>query len=157
MLKSAFLQVYSKFKLHFYRKIFEDLGDREASLTSTETLSMEIIQSLGAPTILEFANFANFSPPNAAYKVNNLIQKGYLKKVQSKFDRREFHIIPTQKYYDYYNVSYMYLTTVINRVQDRFTDEECEKFREMLEVVSNELMPEIPFKLHVEGTEAKIE
>ncbi len=156
MLENAFAQVYGKFKLHFYIKIFDKLGDREASLTSTETFCMEIIQALGAPTILEFAKFADFSAPNAAYKVNNLIQKGYLIKEQSKMDRREFHIKPTQKYYDYYNISHSYITSVIDRIKNRFTQEECNKFEEMLNVISDELMPEIPLKLNLDGTELTV-
>lgn len=63
---------------------------------------------MGKPTINEFASFVQISPPNAAYKVNSLIKKGYLKKVQSENDRREYFLVVTQKYKDYYNISYSY-------------------------------------------------
>ncbi len=149
MLGNAFMQVYGKFKLHFYIKIFDKIDNNYGTLTTTESFCMEIIQALGSPTILEFAKFANFSAPNAAYKVNNLIQKGYLKKIQSKFDRREYHIIPTQKYYDYYNVSYSYISTVIKRMEERFSKEDCEKLKELLEIISQDLMPELPMQLHI--------
>ena len=88
MLDRKFAEVYSKFKLHFYQKVFNRFQEREASLTTVETFCMEIIQALGTPTVNEFASFVQISPPNAAYKVNNLIQKGYLKKVRSETDRR---------------------------------------------------------------------
>ena len=83
MLKDAFFNVYTKFKLHFYQEIFSRFQDREASLTTVETFCMEAIQALGSPTVNEFATFMRISPPNAAYKVNSLIKKGYIRKVQS--------------------------------------------------------------------------
>ena len=148
MLKESFAQIYTKFKLHFYRQVFSSsLQNREATLTTVETFCMEIIQAMGSPTVNEFASFVHISPPNAAYKVNSLIQKGYLKKVQSQSDRREYHIVPTQKYMDYYNVSYTYLSTVLQRVEKRFPPEDVKKLEEMLQVISRELMPEIPIQV----------
>lgn len=146
MLEQAFADVYSKFKLHFYQKVFSRFQAREASLTTVETFCMEIIQALGKPTINEFASFVQISPPNAAYKVNSLIKKGYLKKVQSKNDRREYFLVVTQKYEDYYNISYSYLSIVMNRIKDRFSSEDVAKIEEMLTIISDELMPEIPLK-----------
>ena len=75
MLKDAFFNVYTKFKLHFYQEIFSRFQDREASLTTVETFCMEAIQALGSPTVNEFATFMRISPPNAAYKVNSLIKR----------------------------------------------------------------------------------
>ncbi|MEL7623191.1 MAG: MarR family transcriptional regulator [Clostridiales bacterium] len=143
MLDYQFATVYSKFKLHFYRKIFGHFQSREASLTTVETFCMEIIQALDKPTVNEFACFVQISSPNAAYKVNSLIQKGYLRKTRSKDDRREYHLEPTQKYIDYYNISYSYLATVMNRIKERFTAEEVARLEEMLQIISTELMPEI--------------
>ena len=34
MLKNAFFNVYTKFKLHFYQEIFQRFQSREASLTT---------------------------------------------------------------------------------------------------------------------------
>ncbi len=83
MLYQAFNEVYTKFKLHFYQEIFRRFQDREASLTTVETFCMESIMALGRPTVNEFATFMRISPPNAAYKVNSLVKKGYIRKVQS--------------------------------------------------------------------------
>ena len=62
MLDQAFNEVYTKFKLHFYRAVFSRFQDREASLTTVETFCMEIINALGNPTIAEFSSFVNISP-----------------------------------------------------------------------------------------------
>ena len=115
VLRDAFFTVYTKFKLHFYKEIFQRFQSREASLTTVETFSMETIMALGKPTVNEFASFMCISSPNAAYKVNSLIRKGYLRKVQSEMER----------------------------VARRFTPEECGRLEAMLEIVSHELMPEV--------------
>ena len=144
MLDQTCNSVYTKFKLHFYKAVFSRFQDREASLTTVESFCMEIIMALGRPTINEFARFVQISPPNAAYKVNSLVQKGYVRKVQSPEDKREYFLEVTQKYIDYYNISYSYLNTVMDRIKHRFPEEEVEHLEDMLHVISSELMPEIP-------------
>ena len=144
MLEQAFNEVYTKFKLHFYRSVFGRFQKREASLTTVETFCMEIIMALGKPTVNEFSSFVGISAPNAAYKINNLIQKGYVRKEQSETDKREYHLVVTQKYIDYYNISYGYLSTVVDRIKARFPAEDVAKIEEMLNIISDELMPEIP-------------
>lgn len=143
MLKYAFFDVYTKFKLHFYKEIFLRFQEREASLTTVETFCMETIYALGRPTVNEFATFMCISAPNAAYKVNSLVKKGYLKKVQSVDDRREYHLEVTQKYIDYYDISASYMNTVMDRVVKRFSPEDCAKLEEILTIVGQELMPEV--------------
>lgn len=143
MLEKLFVEVYTKFKLHFYQEIFERFQNREASLTTVETFAMETIQALDSPTINEFASFMRISPPNAAYKVNSLIRKGYVRKVQSREDKREYHLEVTRKYQDYYNISSSYIEMVVGRMRQRFTPEDQAKFTEILRVITNELMPEV--------------
>lgn len=145
MLQDSFSKVYTKFKMHFYQKMFEKLQERETSLTTVETFCMEIIYALDKPTVAQFADMANISSPNAAYKINNLVKKGYLKKVQSEEDKREYHLEVTQKYIDYYNIGNTYLKTVMGRIEDRFSKEELETMERMLNVISAELMPEIKY------------
>ena len=143
MLQDAFIKVYTKFKMHFYRKVFERLQDRETSLTTVETFCMEIIYAQNKPTVAEFAEVANLSSPNAAYKVNNLVKKGYLKRVQSETDKREFHLEVTEKYLNYYNISYNYMEIVMKRIEERFTPEEIQTLVKVLRIMDEELMPEI--------------
>ena len=136
MLEKAFQDVYTKFKLHFYQNVFQRFATREATLTTVESFCME-------GTIAEFSRMMQISTPNAAYKIGSLVKKGYVEKIQSTTDRREYHLRPTQKYIDYYNISYSYLHTVVERARQRFTPEECAKLEQMLTIVSTELMPEL--------------
>lgn len=143
MLEDAFQAVYTKFKLHFYQKVFHRFATREATLTTVESFCMEGIMALGEPTIAEFSRMMQISTPNAAYKIGSLVRKGYVEKIQSTTDRREYHLRPTQKYIDYYSISYSYLHTVIERVRERFSPEDVAKMEEMLTIINDELMPEL--------------
>ncbi len=142
--EERFYAVYTKFRMHFYREVFGNFSTREATLTTVETFCMEVIYAMDHPTVNEFASFIQISQPNAAYKVNNLIKKGYLRKIQSEEDKREFHLEVTQKYVDYYNISNQYVHQVLSRLRKRFPDEDLEKLSEILEVMYDELMPEVP-------------
>ncbi len=142
-LEESFNLVYSKFKLYFYREVMGKFKNREATLTTVETFCMELIYAMGNPTINEFASFANISSPNAAYKINKLIQKGYLVKQQSKNDRREYHLQVTQKYLDYYNISVEYVNRVVGRLQERLDETEQKTLQKILDMMANELMPEM--------------
>ena len=96
MLEKAFQDVYTKFKLHFYQNVFQRFATREATLTTVESFCMEGIMAMGEPTIAEFSRMMQISTPNAAYKIGSLVKKGYVEKIQSTTDRREYHLRPTQ-------------------------------------------------------------
>ena len=140
MLYDSFNKVYTKFKLHFYKEVFKKWRDREVSLTTVETFCMEIIHALGKPTVSEFASFTSLSSANAADKINNLVKKGYLNKVQSDEDKRIYYLEVTKKYIDYYNISNQYLKEVMSKLEDRFTTEENKVLEKMLRVMSEEIM-----------------
>ena len=143
MLENAFAKVYSKFKLHYYKAVFEKIQNRELTLTTVETCCVEIIYAMNNPTISEFAAFIQISSPNAAYKVNSLIKKGYIRKVQSENDKREYHLEVTEKFTNYYNISTNYRQTVMDRIANRFTPEELKVLEKVLTITAEELMPEI--------------
>lgn len=142
MLRDNFIRVYDKFKLRFYRSVFELVRERDGSLSAMEAFSLEVIKMLGNPTVGQFADFLNISQSNATYKVNNLIKKGYLQRQNSSTDRREYHLMLSEKYYNYMALFRDYQETVIGRIEARFSPEELEKFDEILRVISDELMPE---------------
>ena len=146
LLEAVFNEIYTKFKLNLYKKIFNRFEEREATLTAVETFCMEVIYALGNPTINEFAYFVQISQANAAYKVASLIRKGYLRKVRSTEDKREYHLEVTSKYMDYYGISYDYVAQVMRRIRNRFPPEDVEKLESMLRIISEELMPEIQIK-----------
>ncbi|HBD86448.1 MAG TPA: MarR family transcriptional regulator [Clostridiales bacterium] len=142
MLEDSFLEVYNKFKLEFYRSVFALVREREGSLSAMEAFSLEIIRELGEPTVGRFAESLHISQSNATYKVASLIRKGYLMKENSDEDRREYHLILSDKYYGYIGLMQNYIATVMARIRTRFSAPDVEKFSEMLSIISSELMPE---------------
>ncbi len=143
MIEKSLGKVYEKFKIHFYQSVFEKIENRELTLTTVETFCIEIIYALDHPTVSEFADYIKISSPNAAYKVNCLIRKGYLRKVQDQKDKRKYYLEVTEKYMDYYNISTSYMETVMKRVEKHFSEEELELLNRMLEDVQSELMGEV--------------
>ena len=140
MISEAFGRVFRKFKLHFYRDAFKKWKGRELSLTTVETFCMEIIYFLNKPTVSEFAKFASLSSANAADKINNLVSKGYLKKIRSKEDKRKYYLEPAQKYIDYYDINNSYIFEIWNRVEEHFGQEELETVYKVLDVMDKEFM-----------------
>jgi predicted HTH transcriptional regulator len=82
MLDQEFERLYLRLRATYYRRMVNRIGTREGSLSATESFCVEIIYLLGTPTISKFAQFLNISLPNAAYKINRLIDKGYVEKAK---------------------------------------------------------------------------
>lgn len=142
MFKESFKEVFDKFKFQFFCRIFDLVRERDGSLTAMEAFSLEIIDMLQSPTVGQFADFLNISQSNATYKVNSLIRKGYLVRQNSATDRREYHLVLSDKYRNYISLLTSYEDTVMDRIRDRFPPEDLETFNRILRTMSDELMPE---------------
>ena len=142
MIEESFIEVYDKFKLQFYRGVFDQVREREGSLSAMEAFSLEVIAMLDRPTVGQFADFLNISQSNATYKVNSLMKKGYLERQNSTTDRREYHLVLSDKFYRYQSLFSNYESTVMKRLEQRLSEEDAKKFAEILQIMSSELMPE---------------
>ncbi len=100
--KNSVGKFYRKLKLMLYKNMFKKI-EKEEDLSSSEYFCLECIYLMDKPTITQFANFLDVSAPNATYKVKQLIKKGFLSKERSEKDKREFILVPTQKFFDYYD------------------------------------------------------
>lgn len=143
MLERNFQKVYNRFKLLLYSRVFKEFGSKEEEgLSAMEVILMEIILALGEPTVNEFASMSTLSAPNAAYRINQLVKKGYISKIQSDKDKREFHLKVTDKYTEKYGDIFSYINKVSARIRDRFPAEDVEKLDVMLGIIAHELMKE---------------
>lgn len=143
MLTDALNKIYSGLRLHFYMQVMSRFDNREATLTTVEAFSMEVIYAMGEPTISEFSEMMGISSPNAAVRINSLIRKGYVQKVQSQEDKRTYHLHPTKKFTEYNRINLSYLQTIVDRCEKRFSKEQLATLEEMLDIINTELMPEI--------------
>lgn len=143
MLEKVFAEVYEKFKLNFYKNIFSGFDEKKYGLSATETFCMEVINALYRPTINDLVEFLELSQPNITYKIMRLEKKGYVKKIRSDTDKREFFLEVTDKFRSYYDMRKEYISTVLNRLAEKISREELANFEKILRLMTNELMPEV--------------
>jgi DNA-binding MarR family transcriptional regulator len=66
-------------------------------LSMRQVYYLETILRMESPTFSDVAQSLGITKPSVTAIVEKLIQKGYVKKVQSGEDHRIYHIIPTSK------------------------------------------------------------
>ena len=118
----AVSELYKNLRLSHYRNLFGQLREKAGSLSATEAFSAEVIYLLDRPTIGEFAEFIGISQPNASYKVNSLVTKGYLERVNSDDDHREAHLHVTKKFLDYYGRQLPDMKSAVTSALSSFTE-----------------------------------
>lgn len=134
---------YRKCKIMLYEKALQYNTDEADALNFQEVVCMEIIVALDGPTVSNFAKYARLSNPNAAYRVQKLVEKGYVSKVQDTEDKRTYYLVPTEKYAEQIGLSSDYIDEVSERIEERFSPEDVKKFDEMLHIICTELTPEL--------------
>ena len=117
--------------------MFDRIKDKEEALSSTEYFCLECIYLMGNPTISQFANFLDISSPNATYKVKQLIKKGFITKERSAKDGREFLLVPTQKFFDFYENKDDYV--LINDLRETLTKKECKKIDKIMKILTDNM------------------
>ncbi len=138
---TPFSEVYKRFKVLYYKDVFKRLKSSKIPLSTEELYCLEIIEALEEPTINEFAGFVGISSPNATYKINSLIQKGYVEKIQSSTDKREYMLKITDKYYKDLSVSEKYFDIVEEKLKTAFTEDEYKEFNRLFKKISEEVLP----------------
>ena len=123
MLDESFEKIYRAFRLEYYKHFFSVLRERAGSLSAAEISSVEVIYLLNEPTMKEFADYIDISPPNATYKVKSLVEKGYLKKIPTE-DGREFRLRVTDQFSRYYSDDASYGKFILSKMQERLSPEE---------------------------------
>lgn len=142
MIEENFYKVFEKFRFQFFHRLFKLMRERNTTLSAMEVFSLAIIEMLQSPTIGQFADFMNISQSNATYKVSSLISKGYVIRQNSEKDRREYHLVLSDKYHESMDLLTEYEKLVSERVRKRFSEEDLAVLERILSTTSNELMPE---------------
>lgn len=141
MLNELIDAFYSKLALSFHRNEANYQKKNELStLSDTDTSTLEIVYLLNRPTYKELTDFLKISTPNATYRINKLIEKGYLRREQDPTDKRRYFLNVTDKFMDYYCINDHFMELVAQRAKDRFTDEELQQFERMFRIMIEELM-----------------
>lgn len=142
MLLQTLRQLYRRFRLNSYRRIFGSIRERSGSLSATEAFSADVIQLMGTPTLSQFAQYLGISQPNATYKINNLVAKGYVEKLPSPGDRREIRLQPSEKLRQYMERGEGGLEQAVQTLQKTYTDQELELAARVLTTLLDEVEKE---------------
>jgi len=134
VLEKEFEKLYLKFRLNYIKKLFS-IGNE--SLTPTEAYCVEAIFLLNRPTINEFAEYIHISQPNATYRINNLIKKGYVRKIMSKDDRREYHLEVTDEFLKDYGINASFNAKLMEGIREQFSKDEIELLETMIQRINN--------------------
>lgn len=139
--------IYRCIKLLGYKDMFCGIKEKAGSLSATEAFSADIINIMGEPTVTEFAEYIGISQPNATYKVNCLVAKGYLEKTVNSSDRREIHLKTSEKFSGYYKEDMKPIEQAIDTLKEKYTEHELE----IAEKVLSELFVQINSKINIKG------
>ena len=140
MLEKEFERLYLKFRANYYKRMVEAIGTREGSLSATESFCVEIIYLMERPTLSAFADFLSISLPNATYKVNSLVRKGYIRKLPSLQDKRETYLEVTDKFLNYYGLKNLDIANMMKRIRQKFSEEEIEQLERFMTRLVDECM-----------------
>lgn len=117
------------------------VGRHEGKLTVSELFSLYLIEMLDGPTLKTYAETMGISQPNATYKINSLVEKGYVEKRLSKVDRRETNIYTTKKAKKIIKDAECNPDMVEKELRSRFSQEQLQLAGDVFRVVV-ELMDE---------------
>lgn len=132
MLRECIIRMYRWLRLDTYRRVFGTVKERSGSLSATEAFSADVISLLNKPTLKQFADCIGISQPNATYKVNMLVEKGYVKKQIPNSDRREIHLEMAEKFYRYFGDCSDTFSRAVDALKEQFTDEQLKNAETVL-------------------------
>jgi len=139
MLSETLNRLYKSFRLMQYKHLFGRIKEKSGSLSATEAFAADVIHLLGTPTIKQFADYLAISQPNASYKVGNLVAKGYVDRVPSDDDKRESHLVLSEKYYGYMGTKTDFIDDAVKKLEEQYPPEKILEFCEMLSALNDAL------------------
>ena len=132
MLSEEIQELYKQSRLMTYRSMFGRIREKAGSLSATEAYAVDVIYLLGKPTITQLAETLGISQPNATYKVNNLVTKGYICKTTPEDDKRECRLTVGERFYKYFGNSTDFIDKAVEALGVDYTEEELETFEKVL-------------------------
>lgn len=142
MLLKSIMALYQHLRLDSYRRMFGAIREKNGSLSATEAFSADVIYLLGNPTLQQFARAIGISQPNATYKVNALVAKGYICKQTPEHDRREVRLTTGEKFRTYFQENSQSLTRAVSRLRRKFTDEQLALTASVVDTLLHEMEQE---------------
>ncbi len=137
MLEKEFEKLYYKFRNNYCKNLFSGVNEDKDSLSPTESYCVEAIFLMNRPTVHQFANYVNISQPNATYRISNLISKGYVRKVLSEDDRREYFLEVTDKFSMNYGMNASFNAQLMSSIREKFSQEEIAQLEKFIKKLNS--------------------
>lgn len=107
------------------------------TITYNSLLYLEIIYTLnGKCTASKLAEMLHISKPGVTLKINELIKQGLVTKVPDCIDKRKSYLFVNEEAIPRYKVFREQDDEIINKITNRYTKDEIEKFCEMLNIIT---------------------
>lgn len=133
-------EIYSQTVLSYYRKLFT-IKDKDINkLSATDISILEIIYHMKNPNYSQLSDFLNMSMPNLTYRINNLIDNGYVRRIADESDKRVHSINVTDKFADLYNANINDIKVMIDNITKTLSEEELEVVGKIIRRVQEQYM-----------------
>lgn len=110
----------------------------DKNITYNSLLYIELIYTMnGTCTASKLAELLNISKPGVTLKLNELFKQGLITKTPDPNDKRKNYLTVNEEAIPQYKVFRRQDSEAIQRITERYTPEEIEKFCEMLDIISD--------------------
>lgn len=106
--------------------------ERFAELSMRQILYLSTILKLENPTFSDLARKLKVTKPSVTAIAGNLINKGYVQKVQDANDRRAYHIVVTPKAREFAQLHSAVHKRLADFLAAQLTDEEAEQLARLM-------------------------
>ena len=94
---------------------------------------------LQQPTYSELSAFMHISQPNLTYRINNLIEKGYVESIPDEKDKRRHYLKVTSKFLDFYEIDDEHLNQLSWRILEQLSPTEIQVLEKILNITTQEI------------------
>lgn len=109
----------------------------DKNITYNSLLYLELIFTMnGSCTASKIAELLNVSKPAVTLKINELIRQGLVTKTEDSNDRRRNFLSVNEDAIPKYKVYRRQDNTAIQRITEKFSEDDVRKFCEMLDIIS---------------------
>lgn len=133
---------YSRLMLVYYKKLFSAKDREYQDLKAADVSLLEVIHHLNGPRYAELAKFVNMSLPNLTYRVNRLIEKGYVVRTADDKDKRVHTLTVTEKFLSIYGLDELFLRALIQDIYEDLSEEERQLAEKIVDKLNRRMKEE---------------
>ncbi|MCT4507341.1 MAG: MarR family transcriptional regulator [Tepidibacter sp.] len=117
-----------------YKKYIEKIMTKQefSRFSINHMYYLEYIYTLNNPTFSQLAQALNVSKPSVTAMIKRLTDQGYVKKMKSEHDKREFHIYLTDRGKEILNAELEVYKHFTEKISKHLSEEEVELFSKLV-------------------------